>query len=84
MEVHKAIGIPKMMGRKERFIRRLAVSESRRGSTRKSAHRTPSRLRKRMVVRINSNWIAATPNAEGEARRKRAWFRIKVKVRDKS
>ena len=52
--------------------------------TRNIALRMPSRLRKRMVLIMSSNWIAAAPNALGEARRNKAWFRAKVKNREKS
>ena len=33
---------------------------------------------------MSSNWIAAAPNALGEARRNKAWFSPKVKNREKS
>lgn len=37
-----------------------------------------------MVLIMSSNWIAAAPNALGEARRNKAWFSAKVKNREKS
>ena len=80
----KARGIPSIIGRKDRFIRRTAISALAPGVTRKRAFLTPSRLRKRIVLSISSNWIAAAPNAVGDVRRKRAWFSTNVKPREKS
>lgn len=82
-EVPSARGTPNAMGRKVKFIPFLVVSELPL-LTRRSALRTPSRLRKRIVLRISSNWIAAAPKALGEARRNNAWFRMKVNRREKS
>ena len=36
------------------------------------------------MLRISSNWIAAAPNALGDARRNNAWLRAKVKSRESS
>ena len=49
---------------------------------RSRAVRTPSRLRKSMVLRTSSNWMAAAPKAVGDARRTRAWLRAKVPPRE--
>lgn len=78
-DVARARGKPNMMGRYERFVVDVRVCP-----TRKRAFRTPSRLRKRMVLRISSKWIAAVPNARGEAMRNMAWFSTNVKRREKS
>ena len=36
------------------------------------------------MLRISSNWIAAAPNALGDARRNKAWLRAKVNSRESS
>jgi len=66
------------------FVRLMFMSASACPLTRNSAFRTPSRLRNKMVLSMSSNWIAAAPNALGEARRNKAWFSAKVKNREKS
>jgi hypothetical protein len=83
-DVRQEIGIPRTMGKKERFSLRIAASASSRDLARRSAFRTPSRLRKRIVLRMSSNWIAAAPNADGDARRTKAWFNMDVNSRENS
>ena len=82
-EVPSARGTPNTIGRNVKFILFLMVFELSL-LTRRSALRTPSRLRKRIVLRMSSNWMAAAPNALGEARRNRAWFKMNVNRREKS
>lgn len=51
---------------------------------RKRALRMPSRDKNRMLEHTRSNWMAAVPNTEGEAKRKRDWLRVKVRIRESS
>lgn len=51
---------------------------------RRSAFRTPSRERKRIVDSRSSNWIEAVPKTAGVASRTRDWLRRNVTIRERN